>query len=327
MSPVSLSAVVDEAARLIGPRAVRDEPIGARTTYRAGGTAELFVVIDDHAVLSTVAHAVTSSGVAVTILGNGSNTLVSEAGIPGLVVMLGGELADVVIGDATDRPTMTGGPESSTGPEARTVTVHAGGGAALPTLARRASSAGIAGLEWAVGVPGTVGGAVAMNAGGHGAMTSDHLVEAHLVDLATGVERHATASSLDFSYRRSNVRPTELLVEATLAGASGNPLESGARIAEIVRWRREHQPGGRNAGSVFTNPPESSAGALIEACGLKGYRIGSAEVSPKHANFIQLDAGGSSDDVLRLIAHVRDVVARETGVTLSTEVRIIGAQP
>jgi len=228
---------------------------------------------------------------------------VADQGFAGLVVTLGPALAELVI-DGTD--------------------VRAGGALALPTLARRTAAAGLTGLEWAVGVPGSVGGAVRMNAGGHGSDTVATLVRYRVVDLATAEAVDHPVSDLDASYRRTSVRPTEVVVEATHRLATGDPDTGRAAIDEIVRWRRANQPGGANAGSVFTNPPGDSAGRLIDACGLKGFRIGSAEVSPKHANFIQADRGGSAADVRRVMDAVRAEVREATGVELTTEVRMIG---
>jgi UDP-N-acetylmuramate dehydrogenase len=179
-------------------------------------------------------------------------------------------------------------------------------------------------MEWAVGIPGSVGGAVAMNAGGHGSTTGDRLVSARIVDLVSGRERTVGPDGLDLSYRHSNVLTHEIVLEARFAGTAGARAAAEAEISAIVRWRRANQPGGRNAGSVFTNPPGDSAGRLIESCGLKGYRIGSAEVSSKHANFFQCDADGCADDIIELIEAVRGLVLAATGVELSTELRIVG---
>jgi UDP-N-acetylmuramate dehydrogenase len=180
------------------------------------------------------------------------------------------------------------------------------------------------GLEWAVGVPGSVGGAIRMNAGGHGSDTAATLTAYRWVDLCSGDAHEASAERLGFAYRHSNLRPTDVVVSGVHRLEPGDPVEGKATIDEIVRWRRAHQPGGSNAGSVFTNPPGDSAGRIIESCGLKGFRLGTAEVSPRHANFIQADPEGSADDVLRLIDHVRSVVADTTGVTLQTEVCLVG---
>ena len=149
-----------------------------------------------------------------------------------------------------------------------------------------------------------------MNAGGHGSDTAHVLLGCRVVDLRTGVTSDVPATDLAYAYRHSRISRSEVVVAGTFGLQAGDPERSLAEIAEIVRWRREHQPGGSNAGSVFTNPAGDSAGRLIEEAGLKGHRIGSAEVSPKHANFIQADAGGSAADVRRLIEDVRQRVPR-----------------
>ena len=163
-----------------------------------------------------------------------------------------------------------------------------------------------------------------MNAGGHGSETAERLERFCFVDLHGGEAEVAGVDRLDYSYRHSSVAPHHVVLWAEFAVSKGDPQSSEAEIAEIVRWRREHQPGGQNAGSVFTNPPGDSAGRLIEMAGLKGHRIGSASVSTKHANFFQADPGGSADDVRALVDDVRRVVAERVGVTLQTELKLIG---
>jgi UDP-N-acetylmuramate dehydrogenase len=237
------------------------------------------------------------------VLGQGSNLLVADAGFPGLVVTLGRGLDRV---------------------EVQNSIVRAGGAAKLPVVARTSASAALHGLEWGVGVPGSVGGALRMNAGGHGSDTAAVLARGRLFDLATGEAAEWGPDRLAFGYRRSALGPGDVVVWAEFSLTRGERTTAMEAVAEIVRWRHEHQPGGSNAGSVFTNPPGDSAGRLIEASGLKGFRLGRAQVSPKHANFIQADAGGSADDVHRLIEHVRSVVADRTGVVLEPEVRLVG---
>jgi UDP-N-acetylmuramate dehydrogenase len=284
---------------------VRDAPLGARTTYRVGGTASVLVEVNDeedlvavHAALAGVDEPVT-----VVVLGNGSNMLVADAGFDGLVVVPGAGLAGIEI---------TG------------TTVRAGGAAALPLVARRSAAAGLVGLEWAVGVPGTVGGALKMNAGGHGSDTAAVLVGHRVFDLTAGRAAEDGPEGLALGYRRSSLGAREVVVWAEFALKPGARAEAEATVAEIVRWRRAHQPGGSNAGSVFTNPPGDTAGRLVEAAGLKGVRLGTARVSEKHANFIQADDGGRADDVRRLIDEVRRVVLEKVGVDLVTEVRLVG---
>jgi UDP-N-acetylmuramate dehydrogenase len=299
-------AVEDAAARL-GPLAVRDAPLGARTTYRLGGRAALLVFVNDEGDLGTVVDAVAESGVGVLVLGRGSNLLVAEAGFPGLCVALGRGFEAVATGDDA--------------------VVTAGGAVAYPALARTTAAAGLTGMEWAVGIPGSVGGAVRMNAGGHGSQTIDRLVAARIVDLRGRTDRTARAGDLALSYRRSGVRPDEIVVSASFALGAGDAAESAATIAEIVAWRRANQPAGRNAGSVFQNPPGDSAGRLIELAGLKGLRIGKAHVARRHANFIQADPGASADDVYRLLCEVRRLVAERCRVELQVELCLVGFGP
>jgi UDP-N-acetylmuramate dehydrogenase len=207
-------------------------------------------------------------------------------------------------------------------PEA--ASVLAGGSASLPVLARRAAAAGVSGLEFYVGIPGSVGGAVRMNAGGHGRETRDVLVDVDLLDLRGGVRTTRAASAFDFGYRHSNLDDHTVVCAARFAGSHDSAEACGARIDAIVRWRREHQPGGANAGSVFSNPPGDSAGRLIDAAGLKGLRVGDATVSEKHANFIVAGPTATAADVAALLAEVRRRVAEATGTRLETEVRLVG---
>ena len=294
---------VQAAADVLGARARADEPIGPLTTYRVGGRAALFTVAESEDDLRLVARAVQAGDVPVLVIGRGSNLLVADAGFPGLAVAMGEGLAFI---------------------DVRGTTVRAGAATSLPVLARRTAAAGLTGLEWAVGVPGSVGGAVRMNAGGHGADTAATLTRFAFVDLKGGPDGEFGAERLDFAYRRSTVEPHHAVVWAEHQLRRGDVAESEAEIAEIVRWRRQHQPGGQNAGSVFTNPPGDSAGRVIDAAGLKGLRIGSAHVSEKHANFIQADDGGSADDVRALMDEVVRLVEDRMGITLHPEVRMVG---
>jgi UDP-N-acetylmuramate dehydrogenase len=294
---------IEAAARLLGERVKRDVPIGPLTTYRVGGPAALLAEIEHEEDVRAVAGAVAGTGVPVLLIGRGSNLLVADAGFAGLAVTLGGVFAQL---------------------ELAATRVHAGGAVSLPVLARRTAAAELTGLEWAVGVPGSVGGAVRMNAGGHGSDISHTLVQCRIVDLSTGDDREIAKSDLGLAYRRSNVTSHDVVLSATFLLAAGDRIASETQIADIVRWRREHQPGGSNAGSVFTNPVDDSAGRLIDAAGLKGHRLGSAHVSPKHANFFQADEGGSADDVVALIEEVQRIVEQRMGVRLEPELRLVG---
>jgi UDP-N-acetylmuramate dehydrogenase len=287
----------------LGGRVERDRPLGPLTTYKVGGPAALFAAVATDADLAAVAEVVAATGVPTLVVGKGSNMLVADRGFPGLAVVLGGEFAAVVIEGTT---------------------VRAGGAAALPVVARHTVRAGLAGFEWAVGVPGSVGGGVRMNAGGHGSDMAASVVEATIVDLAAGSTSDLPASALAFGYRRSSVTPSHVVTGATLVLRPGERAAGERLLSEIVAWRRANQPGGQNAGSVFTNPPGDSAGRLIDAAGCKGLRLGSAEVSTKHANFFQADPGGSADDVRALMDRVRARVREETGVDLVPETRMVG---
>lgn len=296
---------LEALAAALGPRVVRDRPLGPLTTYRVGGPAALFFEVATEADLELAHRALRAAGgpVPVLVLGKGSNLLVADAGLPGLVLAPGRELAAVTV--------------------QRTV-VRAGAAAGMPVVARRSAAAGLRGMEWAVGVPGSVGGAVRMNAGGHGSDTAAVLHRCRLFDLSTGAASEAAPGGLALGYRRSGLGPQHVVVWAEFTLRPGDRRAAEAEIAAVVRWRRVHQPGGSNAGSVFTNPPGDAAGRLVEAAGLKGVRMGTARVSAKHANFIQADDGGSADDVRRLIEHVQKTVAARVGVELVPEVRLVG---
>ena len=290
----------------VGDRIRRDEPIGLRTTYRVGGAAALFLEATSEGELRAARDAVVASGVPVLVVGKGSNLLVADQGFAGLAVALGEDFAGIDI-DGT--------------------TVRAGGAAALPVVARRTVAAGLTGFEWAVGVPGSVGGAVRMNAGGHGADLAESLRSIRVIDLAGGEDGAVAAARLELGYRHSNLAASSVVLEATLGLDPGDRHAGEATLAEIVRWRRDNQPGGPNAGSVFTNPLGDSAGRLVESAGAKGLRLGTAEVSTKHANFIQADAGGRADDVLALMFEVRRRVRDAHGVDLHPETVLVGFNP
>ncbi len=308
----AIADAVDAAVALLGARAERDVPLGPLTTFRVGGPAALFVrarTLDD---LLAVAAARRASGLPVLLVGRGSNLLVADAGFGGIAVTIAGLAGGIDIGGHADG----------------TVVVAAGGGIALPVLARRTAKAALSGFEWAVGVPGSLGGAVAMNAGGHGSDIAACLVDADVLDLAAPDPAVATrpSAALGLRFRGSDIGPDEVVLAARLRLAPGDRATSEATIEEIVRWRREHQPGGQNCGSVFVNPVpgEISAGALVDGLGLRGLRMGTASVSTKHANFVQAADGGAAADVRALIDVVRTRVAEATGITMRTEVRLVG---
>jgi UDP-N-acetylmuramate dehydrogenase len=305
------AAALDGAAELLGTLARRDVPLGPLTTYRVGGSADLFVAARDRADVVSAADAGRRFGLDVLPIGRGSNMLVADRGFRGIAVHLV-ELPEVI--DI----------------ETDTHLVTATAGTALPVLARKTAAAGLRGFEWAVGVPGSVGGAVRMNAGGHGSDMAASLVDVVVIDLTAGragsPERVLRAEDLGLGFRHSELPPAAIVTSARLQLEPGDRERSEQLIAEIVSWRRANQPGGQNAGSVFVNPVpgEVSAGALIDAAGLRGLRVGSAHVSEKHANFIQADDGGSADDVRALMRVVRERVEASSGQSLRSEIRLVG---
>ena len=280
-------------------------PLGQNTTYRVGGPARFSVLVKSRAEMGRLANRLAGADIPILVLGKGSNMLVSDKGFDGLVVRLGGEFNDFEISEGRFR---------------------AGGFCALPTAARRSAAAGLAGFEWAVGVPGTVGGGVRMNAGCHGSDISASILTVTCFDLRTGLLRTIATEELKLGYRTSALQPYEVICDASFALSSGDPAASRREIAEILRWRRENQPGGQNCGSVFKNPPASgsAAGFLIEEAGLKGHRHASAQISHKHANFIISDRDGSADDVFRLMCQVADDIEKKTSIRLQAETVLIG---
>ena len=279
--------------------------LGPLTTYKFGGPARWYAEARSDGELSAIMAARRAAGVDLLILGRGSNLLVADAGYGGIVVRLAGDFAAVSFGEDG--------------------TITAGGAVSLPILARQAAKAGRGGLEWYVGIPGSVGGAVRMNAGGHGSDTGEWLVDAAVMDAGTGTVGARDVAALDLSYRHSNLTDTDIVLSARFNSIARDPAESEALIREITRWRREHQPGGTlNAGSVFKNPPGDAAGRIIEEVGLKGYRCGGAAVSSRHANFFVAEAGACAQDIYDLVWAVRRRVGEAVGVWLEPEIRFAG---
>ena len=317
-------ALDDAAARLtaaLGRPVERDVSFASLTTYGLGGPAAVLVRARDEEDLAAVAGAL-PAGIPFLCVGRGSNLLVADEGFAGVAVLLDGPLAELsIVPDTGDRGAGV---------------IVAGGGVRLPVLARQAAAAGWGGVEFFAGIPGSVGGAVRMNAGGHGKETVEVLRRAWVIDVGAGRSeiQERPAGSLDLTYRHSNLGPAHVVVRAEFDVAARPADECKAEIDEVVRWRRTNQPGGNNAGSVFTNPPGDSAGRLIDACGLKGFRVGTAWVSERHANFFQAEPGGGrAADVVALVLEVQQRVEAESGIRLVPELRRVafagmaGARP
>jgi UDP-N-acetylmuramate dehydrogenase len=293
---------------------MRGYRLAASTTLGVGGAAALYVALDtlDEVVAFARALAGTAADeVPVFVLGKGSNTLVADAGVDAVVVRLGAGLKWLRREDEF---------------------ALAGAGGAMPALAAWVAKEGLAGLEFAAGIPATVGGSVRMNAGAHGGEVAERLVSADVVLPVSGQTVSLGPSELGFGYRRSELPPRSVVVAARWALTPEDPATIRSRLDELRAWRRRTQPlRERNCGSVFTNPPGDSAGRLVEAAGLKGFRVGGARISEKHANFVVVDRAGdrqaaaTAADVRTLIGQVRAAVAARSGVVLEPEVRLVGS--
>lgn len=300
-----MSTALHEAQTRLKSFATTNESLAPFTTYRVGGAAAVFASPRTEEDLQLLAEVVRDTHLPTLVVGRGSNLLVADGGFPGIAISLAA-MAEWVRFDDVD--------------------VYAGAAMALPVLARRSVAAGLVGFEWAVGVPGSIGGAVRMNAGGHGSDMAASLIGVHLLDLHTADRQWREAGQLHLRFRGSDIADHQVVLDAQLRLERGDTDAAEATISEIVRWRREHQPGGQNAGSVFVNPipGELAAAELIDGLGLRGFRIGGAMVSDKHANFIQASDNCTASDVRAVIEHVRDEVLRATGVKLRSEVTLVG---
>jgi UDP-N-acetylmuramate dehydrogenase len=297
-----------EIQRRLGIRTSRDERLARFTTMRVGGPADLYAAPVNSFELRSIVRLARGREVPYTLLGRGSNVVISDAGVRGLLIHVRAEGHEIADGRLV-----------------------AEAGLPMAKAAAVTAEAGLSGLEFGLAIPGNVGGAVWANAGAHDSDIAT-ILESALVLGADGSLASLPASDLGLAYRESRFKhpplggPADVILGATFRLVPDDPAEIHARLDEIRRWRRTHQPlGFPSAGSVFRNPPEGpSAGALVDGCGLKGRRIGGAVVSEKHANWILNDRQGTAADVRALGELVRDTVARETGVALAFEVQFLG---
>jgi len=288
-------------SRLRG-KVVANEPLSRHTTWRVGGPADLFIAPADRVELLLLLRLLAAAGVPWLVLGAGSNLLVRDGGVRGAVIYTGALRHLAFAGDGL---------------------VEAEGGVPLMTLVRETAARGLAGLEAMAGVPGTVGGGVAMNAGAGGQEMASVVRELVLAG-ADGEERWG-ADRFVFGYRRSNLPADRVVAAAVLQFAAAAPAGLEEKIRAALQQRRAAQGvGAPNAGSVFKNPPGAAAWRLIDAAGLRGARVGGAQVAERHANFIVNCGGATARDVLTLIGRVREEVLRRSGVSLEPEVRIVG---
>jgi UDP-N-acetylenolpyruvoylglucosamine reductase len=279
-----------------------DYPTARLTTVGTGGPARWFARPTTAGELGDVLAWAAGDGLETAVIGLGSNLLVADAGYDGVVIRLAGDLARI---------------------ERDGDRVTCGGGASLAAIVKRATDWGLSGIEFGCAIPGTAGGAVRMNAGAYGSEIRDVLSEALVIGVAG--ERRGGPDDLGMRYRRSDVAAGEVVAEAVLELAPGEPERIRATVADMQRRRRDAQPAKvRTFGSVWKNPdPERTAGRLLEECGLKGYAVGGARISPVHANFIENHDGARSADVIALMREARRR-ARERGVDLEHEVQMLG---
>jgi UDP-N-acetylmuramate dehydrogenase len=274
------------------------------TTFRIGGPASLYLEPVAEADLVAASAAVRETGVPVVVLGKGSNVLIADGGIRGLVLRLG-------------RPYRWAARDGEL--------VTAGAAMPLPALSNVALTHELTGLEWGVAIPGSVGGAVRMNAGAHDGEMAEVVSSVDVFDLVAGSPRRVPTPEMGFSYRRSSLGPGAVVIGATVRLTAADREEVRARMDEAREWRRRTQPLAEpNCGSVFKNPPGDHAARLIDAAGGKGLRVGGAAVSEKHANFIVTSTGASARDVLDLIGSVQELVAARSGIRLEPEVHLVG---
>lgn len=282
----------------------KDEPMSAHCSFKTGGTADYFITPQSTDELACALQTLRAKKVPYTVIGRGTNLLVSDRGYRGAVIMLGDPFAKCTI---------------------QRTEVTAECGLSLAALVSFCVQRSLAGLEFAAGIPGSVGGGIAMNAGAYGGELGDFISCVTVLDREGRLHR-LNAAEMDFSYRHSRVQDTgEIVVSAVFSLTEGERGQSLARIKELAERRREKQPlQYPSAGSTFKRPEGNFAGTLIEQCGLKGYTLGGAQVSEKHAGFIINTGGATSADIYGAIRHVQQTVEQQTGILLVPEVKMIG---
>ena len=295
--------------RRLGIKTSRNEPLARFSTMRVGGPADLFAEVYNLFELRGIARFARSRDIPLFLIGSGSDLVISDAGIGGLVVRVRAGAVH------TDGERIVADP-----------------GVLMAKLATEGKKAGLSGLEFGLAIPGTVGGSVWANAGAHGSEVRD-VLESALIVGADGEERQLGPDELDMAYRDPQLKHSapgrpDVVVQATFALERAEPDTIAERLGSIRRWRQEHQPiGQKSAGSVFRNPEGDSAGRLIDELGLKEHRVGGAQVSPKHANFIVNTGDATAADVRGLGDLIRETVRRERGVELAYEVEFVGDWP
>lgn len=290
--------------KLLKASVIFDAGMASYSTLRAGGRAEAICFISNVVKLKEVIDFFISESISWIVVGKGSNLLVTDKGINGAVITLKGELAEI------------GGRSGNL--------VMAGGGVSNRTLIKYCINEGLSGVEFLAGVPGTIGGAVMMNAGAYGEETGP-MIEKIGVVTSCGNITELQGPEICFSYRKSSIEEKAIIHSVTLKLKEGRQGLIRERVEKNISMRRESQPLDMpSCGSVFKNPPGNYAARLIEASGLKGMRVGGAMISPKHANFIVNTGDAKASDILALIDMARNRVKEDSGILLETEVRVVG---
>lgn len=302
-----MNEALDRAADILaraGAPVKRGVPLAPLTTFRIGGPAAIYIEPESERDLAAVARSLQETGAPFLVIGKGSNLLIADEGFPGIVLRLGRGFRWA----ARDGHGLT-----------------TGGSMPLPALAGVALRHGLAGLEFGVAIPATVGGAVVMNAGAHTGDMGQVLESIRLYRMDEGEAVSLLRSDAGLSYRHSTLPPRSVVIGANLVLRPGSGSDIRGLMDEAKAWRKRTQPLAEpNCGSVFTNPEGEHAARLIEAAGGKSLRVGGAAVSQKHSNFIVAEPGASAADVRALIIQIQDLVERTAGVRLETEVRFVG---
>ena len=283
----------------------RNEPMSKHTSFKIGGDADIFITVNSISDLAKVIEVLNNFNVPFFIIGNGSNLLISDKGIRGAVIKLGGEFSNIKLVDDN--------------------TIECGAGVLISKLCSFACQNSLSGLEFAYGIPGTVGGAVFMNAGAYGSEMKDVMLSAKSLTFY-GEIINRSAEEMELSYRKSIYRQVdEIILSAKLELKKGDKLHIKEKMNEFIARRKEKQPlEYPNAGSVFKRPVGNFAGTLIQTCGLKGKKIGGAMVSEKHSGFIINTGNATCEDVVKLIDHIKATVFEKSNIALECEVEIVG---
>lgn len=301
------SPLVHELTSIADVRLKLDEPLARYTSMKIGGPADYFIEADNTAALGGVLHALRRSQVPFCLLGNGSNVLVSDRGVRGAVIRLSGEFKTIDWRTAGEP-----------------IEVDVGAACAVTQLVRQAARKGYAGLEFAEGIPGSIGGALVMNAGAYGSEFEKVVERVEAIDLA-GEPVVFSREQMTFSYRDSHLPAGTVVTRVILRLRREEALRVSSKLRELVGKRKSSQPSGfPNSGSMFRNPPGDFAGRLIEAAGLKGQRIGGAQIAERHANFIVNLGGARAIEVRQLMELAQSEVQRRFNITLIAEVKFLG---